>query len=99
MKFCSNSLSIPGPQPTTPSSPGGGDNGVGGIVFIVLLLSLLAIYFVGFGLFYRIRQEKRGADLIAHRTFWIALPGYARDGVVYVFRRIANKGADPYGAV
>jgi hypothetical protein len=47
-------------------------------------------------LFYRFHQQKSGAELIAHRTFWFALPGYARDGAVYAYRRVTNKGDTPY---
>lgn len=102
-----------GPTPTPPPPPrttssgggggggdgGGGSSGTGGIVFIVLLLALLAVYFVGFGLFYRYRQNKSGAELIAHRTFWGSLPGLAKDGVVFVFQGIRSKCGGGYGSV
>ena len=96
----------PPPRTTTPKGGGGGGGGggsgggTGGIVFIVLLLALLAVYFVGFGVFYRYRQDKSGADLIAHRTFWGSLPGLAKDGVVFVFQGIRSKcGGGGYGSV
>jgi hypothetical protein len=44
-------------------------------------------------------MEKSGADLVAHRTFWAALPGYAKDGAVHVYRRVAGKGDTPYQSV
>jgi hypothetical protein len=107
MNSCFTSLfHLGGPQPpsTTKSGGGGGGGGgggssVGGTVFVVLLLVLIFVYFVGFAVYYRIRQQKTGVDLIAHRTFWGGLPGYAKDGAVYVYRRIANKGGDPYSSV
>jgi hypothetical protein len=91
-------LGGPGPQ-TSPKTPTAGGSSVGGTVFVVLLLVLLFVYFVGFAVFYRVREQKSGVDLIAHRTFWVALPGYAKDGAVYVYRRIASRGADPYSSV
>jgi len=88
---------IGGPQTTTKSPSGGGGHGIGGGgVFIILLIVLAFVYFVGFALFYRFHQQKSGAELIAHRTFWFALPGYARDGAVYAYRRVTNKGDTPY---
>ena len=54
---------------------------------------------MGFAVFYRVRHQRRGLDLIAHRTFWVALPVYARDGVVYLFRRVTGKGDASYQSV
>ncbi len=92
---------IGGPQPTTKSpGPAGGGGGIsGGTVFIIILLVLIFVYFVGFAVFYHVREQKSGLELIAHRTFWASLPGYAKDGAVYAYRRVANKGADPYQSV
>jgi len=78
------------------SGGGGGDgsgSGIpGGAVFLIILLVLLVVYFVGFALFYRIREQKTGADLIAHRTFWVSLPVYAKGGVMCIVHKVTGKG-------
>ncbi|CAF2813703.1 unnamed protein product [Rotaria sp. Silwood2] len=91
----------PSPDTTTKSSGGGGSSGgiTGGAVFIIILCVLLVVYFVGFAVFYRFRLERAGVELIAHRTFWVGLPGYAKDGVVHIYRRVLNKGDTPYQSV
>jgi hypothetical protein len=90
----------PSPPSTTKSS-GGVPNGRigGGAVFIIILFVLVFVYFVGFALFYRFRMDRSGTELIAHRTFWVALPGYAKDGAIHVYRKVANKGDTPYQSV
>jgi len=94
-------FSIGGPQPSTTKSPGGGGGtGIGGgTVFIIILLVLVFVYFVGFASFYRFHHQRTGVELIAHRTFWFSLPGYAKDGAVFVYRRVSNKGGDSYQGV
>ncbi|CAF1285472.1 unnamed protein product [Adineta steineri] len=88
------------PQPTTKSPGGGGGGGLGGGgAFVIILLVLAIVYFAGFASYYKFRQQKSGAELIPHRTFWVALPGYAKDGAVYVFRRVSGKGAESYNSV
>jgi hypothetical protein len=57
------------------------------------------VYFIGFAAFYRFRHQRSGVDLIAHRTFWVALPVYAKGGVTYIFRRVTGKGGGEYQAV
>ncbi len=57
------------------------------------------MYFIGFAAFYRFRHQRSGVDLIAHRTFWVALPVYAKGGVTYIFRRVTGKGGGEYQAV
>ncbi|CAF3675806.1 unnamed protein product [Rotaria sp. Silwood1] len=89
------------PETTTKSSGGGGGKSglSGGAVFIIIICVLLVTYFVGFAAYYRFRLERAGVELIAHRTFWVGLPGYAKDGVVHVYRRVLNKGDTPYQSV
>lgn len=91
----------PGPGTTTkkPSGGGGGGGIGGGAVFVIILLVLVFVYLVGFALFYRLRQQKSGLDLIPHRTFWASLPGYAKDGGVYVYQRVTGKGNSNYSSV
>ncbi|CAF3522807.1 unnamed protein product [Rotaria socialis] len=90
-----------GPQTTTKSSGGkGGKGGItGGAVFIILLVVLFVVYFIGFAAYYRFRLERTGVELIAHRTFWVGLPSYAKDGAVHIYRRVLNKGDTPYQSV
>ena len=92
--------SLGGPQSTTGKPGGGGGGGVGGgTVFIIILLVLIVVYVVGFAAFYRFRHQRSGLELIPHRTFWTGLPGYARDGAVYVYRRTTGKGEKNYQSV
>ncbi|CAF1007924.1 unnamed protein product [Adineta ricciae] len=86
---CKNS-----PDTTTKSSKGGGGGIGGGAVFVLILFILVLVYFVGFALFARFRLQRTGVDLIANRTFWVALPGYAKDGAVYLYGRVANRSTN-----
>ena len=87
------------PQTSTKSPGGGGGGGLGGgAAFIIILLVLAFVYFVGFALYYRFRLQRTGTELIPHRTFWVALPGYAKNGAVYVYHRVSKKG-DTYQSV
>ena len=95
-------ISIADTPPST--TPGGDDHGSGkglsgGAIFFILLAVFFVVYFVGFGVFYRFRLQRSGVDLIAHRTFWVALPGYAKDGVVHVYRAVVHRGDTPYQSV
>ena len=96
--ICFLYLGGPGPQTST-GTPGGGGGGssVGGTVFVVILLVGLTVYFVGFALFYRLREQKSGADLIAHRAFWGSLPGLVKEGAAFTFGKVTGKG--PYSSV
>ena len=78
---------------------GSGKGLSGGAIFFILLAVFFVVYFVGFGVFYRFRLQRSGVDLIAHRTFWVALPGYAKDGVVHVYRAVVHRGDTPYQSV
>ena len=87
------------PQSTTKNPSGGGGGGGrigGGTVFIIILIVLAFVYLVGFALFYHFRHQRHGVELIPHREFWTGLPGYARDGATYVFRRATGKGDANY---
>ncbi len=76
------------------------DGGIpGGAIFIIILLVLAVVYFAGFAIYYRFLQHRTGVDVIAHRTFWVSLPVYARDGVIYIFRRVTGKGGLEYQKV
>ena len=90
---------MPGVKPTDP--PGGGGHGgvPAGAIFIIILVALAVIYLIVFAIYNRFRHQRSGADLIAHRTFWVAVPVYAKDGVRYIFRRATGKGGLEYGKV
>jgi hypothetical protein len=81
-----------------PSGGGGGSFPIGAI-FIIALVALAVVYFTVFALYYRFRLHQSGRDLIAHRTFWVGVPVYAKDGVVYLFRRVTGKGGLEYRSV
>ena len=68
----------------------------GGAIFIIILLILALVYFLGFAIYNKVHHHRTGVDIIAHRTFWISLPVYARDGVTYIFRRSTGKGGLEY---
>ncbi len=88
----------------TGGSGGGGDGGSGGVitggaVFIIILVTVVVIYLVVFAVFNGVRHQRRGVDLIAHRTFWVAVPVYAKDGFRYLFYRVTGKGGGAYQSV
>lgn len=98
-RFTHNCICWDACKGTKPSGGGGGSTIGAGSVFIIILVVLAVVYLVGFAAYYGIRHQKRGVDLIAHRTFWIALPVYARDGVLYLFHRVTGKGSGAYQSV
>jgi len=75
-------------------SGGGGSGFPFGAIFLIALVALAVIYFTVFALYNRFRLQASGRDLIAHRTFWVGVPVYAKDGVVYLFRRATGKGGE-----
>ena len=89
--------SVDTPTTKKPKPPGGGTSG--GTVIIIIFLVVAVVYFVGFAAYYRFRLQRSGIDLIAHRTFWVALPSYVRDGTTYTFRRMTGKPAGSYQSV
>lgn len=76
---------------------GGSGSGLsGGVVFIIILLVVAVVYIIGFTVYNKVRLQRSGLDILPHRTFWVALPVYARDGVTYIFRRATGKGGLEY---
>jgi len=80
-----------------PSGPGGGITV--GLVFIIILLVGAVIYLIGFTLFNRFGRHQTGIEMIPHRTFWVAVPARAKDGVVFLFRKATGKGGLEYQSV
>lgn len=39
----------------------------------------------------RFRRQATGADILPHRTFWVAVPGHALYGVTFLFRKATGK--------
>ncbi|CAF1085215.1 unnamed protein product [Adineta ricciae] len=77
----------------------GGGGLPGGVVFIIILLVLAVVYIIGFAIYNKVRLQRTGLDILPHRTFWVALPVYARDGVIYIFRRATGKGGLEYNKI
>ncbi|UJR38145.1 hypothetical protein I4U23_030823 [Adineta vaga] len=81
-------------------SAGGSGGGIsGGAVFVIITVSLFSVYFIGFAIYNKFLLKLSGMDIIAHRTFWVALPVYARDGATYVVRRGTGKGGVEYNKI
>jgi len=94
-------MNLPGAGPSTSPSPSGGGGGSFpiGAIFLIIIVALALVYFTIFALYNRFRLQQSGRDLIAHRTFWTGVPVYAKDGVVYLFRRVTGKGGLEYRSV
>lgn len=75
-------------------TPSGASGVSGGLVFIIILFAGLALYFVVFLLYNRFGRQQTGLEMIPHRGFWVGVPVYAKDGAVYIVRRITGKGGD-----
>jgi hypothetical protein len=80
----------PGPGPGPYSKPGNGLSG--GTIVIIILIASIFIYLVGFMTFNKFKRQATGVDILPHRTFWISLPGYSLDGVMFVFKKVTGKG-------
>jgi hypothetical protein len=90
------------PSPTTtpiPGPPKGGGGVPVGTVILIIIVAVAFIYFVVFALYNRFRLQQTGLDIIPHRTFWVAVPVYAKDGVVFLFRKATGKGGLEYRSV
>ncbi len=75
-----------------PSGAGGSGSGIsGGLVFIIILIAFAFLYLTVFIILNRVRHQRTGLDLIPHRTFWVAVPGSAKDGVKYLYLRARGK--------
>ncbi|CAF3188455.1 unnamed protein product [Rotaria socialis] len=78
----------PGPDPDKPNK------GLsGGAVLLIIVVVLVFIYLITFMSFNKFKREATGLDILPHRSFWISLPGYSKDGVIFIFQKLTNKGA------
>ncbi|CAF1110450.1 unnamed protein product [Didymodactylos carnosus] len=71
----------------------------GGAVVIIITICLLFVYIVGTISYNKFHLKQTGVELIPHRTFWIALPGYAKDGVVHSYKTIRGGKGTGYQSV
>jgi len=86
-----------GCQAVNPSGDGGGVSV--GLVFIIILIAGASVYLIGFTLYNRFGLHRNGAEMIPHRTFWVAVPARAKDGAVFLFRKVTGKGGLEYQSV
>ncbi len=69
----------------------------GGSIFIIILVVLIIVYVVAFVIFNKFKRQATGIDMLPHRTFWISLPGLARDGGKFLVAKVTGKSG--YGTV
>jgi hypothetical protein len=70
---------------------GGDDDGIsGGWIFIIILSSLLVLYLIGGVVYNKFVAHKEGKELIPNVEFWTALPGYVKDGHLFVWRKLRS---------
>jgi len=62
---------------------GGGGIGVGGVI-CVIFIAIVLVYIIGGVLFMHFARRSEGIDKIPNITFWRALPGLVKDGVMLV---------------
>merc|ERR1712008_449883 len=71
-------------KPGQPDSAISGGLSLGSCLFIGLLLILTLYLSIGVT-FERMVRHKEGLEAVPNREFWVALPGLAKDGVVFLF--------------
>jgi len=79
---------------TTPTTPGGSGGLTFGGYFLIILPVLLVVYVVVFVLINRFARQQTGLDMLPHRGFWGAIPGYTKDGVMFLVSRVTGKGGN-----
>lgn len=62
-----------------------------GGVFLIVLVVLIFIYVITMISLNKWRRKATGVDLLPHRTFWITVPGLAREGFRFTFYKITRK--------
>jgi len=90
----------PGYSPSGSSSSGGyipnqdnsgGSSGLsGGWIFIIVLAVTVPLYVVLGCTYNRKKQNKEGFDACPNAAFWRDLPGLAKDGCVFTFRKLRS---------
>ncbi|CAF1588949.1 unnamed protein product [Rotaria sp. Silwood1] len=81
------------PKPTKPNSL------TTGTILIIILVAVVFLYLITFISYNRFRLQRSGIDLIPHRKFWIVLPGYAKDGIIFVYHRAICSSRGVYQSV
>lgn len=41
--------------------------------------------------FNKLQRKATGVDIIPHRTFWVSIPGLAREGVRFTYNKLTRK--------
>ncbi|XP_065196060.1 cation-dependent mannose-6-phosphate receptor-like [Sycon ciliatum] len=70
--------------PAPPPHSSGHKLSVGSVLTIIFFVVLIA-YIVGGAVYLRGARGAEGLEMIPNYTFWTALPGYIKDGVVFLF--------------
>ncbi|CAF3933535.1 unnamed protein product [Rotaria sordida] len=81
------------PKPTKPNSL------TTGAVLIIIFVAVVFLYLITFISYNHFRLQRSGIDLIPHRKFWIVLPGYAKDGIIFVYHRVICSSRGAYQSV
>jgi len=61
-----------------------GGGGKGGMIFVILLLVGFAVYFIGFALWNKFKNQAEGMEIIPHREFWSETPSLFLEGINFV---------------
>ncbi|XP_078573387.1 uncharacterized protein LOC144860145 [Branchiostoma floridae x Branchiostoma japonicum] len=73
---CAGPVIIPTPAPT------GGLGG--GSIFLIIVVSAFAGYFLVGAMFNKVIRGKQGSEVVPNVQFWRNLPGYIKNGVLYI---------------
>jgi hypothetical protein len=41
--------------------------------------------------FNKFKRQATGIDILPHHTFWISLPRYSLDGIMFLFEKVTGK--------
>ena len=75
-------------------TPGGSGGLTFGGYFLIILPILLVVYFLVFLGINRFARQQTGLDMLPHRGFWGAIPGYTKDGVMFLVSCVTGKGGN-----
>ncbi|CAF1555366.1 unnamed protein product [Rotaria sordida] len=81
------------PKPTKPNSL------TTGAILIIIFVAVVFLYLITFISYNHFRLQRSGIDLIPHRKFWIVLPGYVKDGIIFVYHRVICSSRGAYQSV
>lgn len=98
----------PPPDPsTTTKGPGPGPGPVititGGIsigtILIIVVLSLGFSYIVGGILYMKMVRHAQGTEVVPNVSFWKAIPGFVRDGIMFSVKKCRGIGGKKYDQI